>query len=244
MPTTKMRNVSTPHQEKYQTEDGNVTVTNFKRGAWQVMPRGHAPFTVGSKAEAFKQAIGISSRHWGMPKAQAFPGRARQHAVKKSGKKSGETYTVHGHVRRRDGRQEAFWTRTGLTKSEANRLAREQRAESGGVAEVVREEGPAYRAIAHATKKPPAQLDREIGEALAGASGAHSLYKELVAAGVPIDHHESDLYVLDTRVARGILAAHGKKGTAFTSQVDGRRWIDVPFAYEPFWEKASRAARR
>lgn len=90
-------------------------------------------------------------------------------------------------------------------------------------------------------KKTAAQLDREIAEALAGASGAHSVYKELVAAGVPIDHHESDLYVLDTRVARGILAAHGKKGTPFTSQVDGKRWLDVPFAYEPFWEKKSRA---
>lgn len=237
----KMRNVSTTYQEKYQTEDGNVTVTNFKRGVWQVMPRGHAPFTVGSKAEAFKQAAGISSRHWGLPKAEAFPPRKRQHAAKKA---PGDTYTVHGHMRRRDGRQEAFWTRTGLTKSEAQKLAREQRAESGGVAEIVREEGSAHRATIHATKKSPAQLDREIGEALAGASGAHSLYKELVAAGVPIDHHESDLYVLDTRVARGILAAHGKKGTPFTSQVDGRRWIDVPFAYEPFWEKASRAARR
>lgn len=91
-------------------------------------------------------------------------------------------------------------------------------------------------------KKSPAQLKREIDEALAGASGAHSLYKELVAAGVPIDHHESDLYVRDTSVARSILARHGKKGTAFTSQIDGKRWLDVPFAYEPFWEKKSRGS--
>ena len=77
-----MRNVSTPHQEKYQTADGNVTVTNFKPRMWQVHPRGHAPFTVGSKQEAFKQAIGISTRHWGLPKAEAFPPRKSAAAMK------------------------------------------------------------------------------------------------------------------------------------------------------------------
>ena len=95
---------------------------------------------------------------------------------------------------------------------------------------------------AHSTKKPPAQLDREIAEALHGASGGGSLYKELIAAGIQTDHHESDLYVLDTLTARDIMKRYGKKGSSFTSQVDGKRWIDVPFAYEPFWEKASRAA--
>ena len=93
MPRTKMRNVSTPHQEKYQTADGNVTVTNFKPRMWQVHPRGHSPFLVGSKQEAFKQAIGIATRHWGLPKAEAFPSRKsaatmktapRAHATKKS----------------------------------------------------------------------------------------------------------------------------------------------------------------
>lgn len=80
---TKMRDISTSHQEKYRTEDGNVTVTNFKPGLWQVMPRGHSPFTVGSKQAAFKQAIGIAARHWGMPKEDAFPPRRSQHATAK-----------------------------------------------------------------------------------------------------------------------------------------------------------------
>lgn len=70
-----LRNVSTSHQEKYQTWDGNVTVSNVKRGLWSVLPRGKAPFMVGSKREAFDQALGISTRHWGMPKEQAFPPR-------------------------------------------------------------------------------------------------------------------------------------------------------------------------
>ena len=87
MPQTKMRNVSSTHQEKYQTADGNVTVTNFKPRLWQVHPRGHAPFMVGSKQEAFKQAIGIATRHWGLPKAETFPPRKSgrtQHATRKS----------------------------------------------------------------------------------------------------------------------------------------------------------------
>ena len=80
------------------------------------------------------------------------------------------TYTVHGHIKRRDGRQEAFWTRTGLSKSAAQKLAKEQRSESGGVAKIVLEEGAAYGPTStrhHATrKKSPAQLDREITAAL------------------------------------------------------------------------------
>lgn len=60
-----LRNVSTPSEEKYQTWDGNVIVTNFKRGLWSVHPRGHEPFMVGSKREAFDQALGIASRKWG-----------------------------------------------------------------------------------------------------------------------------------------------------------------------------------
>ena len=78
------------------------------------------------------------------------------------------TYTVHGHIKRRDGRQEALWTRTGLSKSQAQKLAKEQRSESGGVAKIVPEENRASPPRTHhATKKKlPAQLDREIAEAL------------------------------------------------------------------------------
>ena len=70
-----LRNISTPHEEKYQTWDGNVIVARFKRGLWSVLPRGRAPFMVPSKREAFDQAIGIASRHWGLPKEVAFPAR-------------------------------------------------------------------------------------------------------------------------------------------------------------------------
>jgi hypothetical protein len=88
-------------------------------------------------------------------------------------------------------------------------------------------------------KKSPTQLDREIAESLAGKTSSGSLYQDLKAAGIPTDHHESDLYVRDTPAARALIAKHGKKGSGFTSQINRKQWLDVPFAYDPFWAKKS-----
>jgi hypothetical protein len=64
------------------------------------------------------------------------------------------------------------------------------------------------------------------------------LYNECVAAGLQLDHHRSDLYILDTKKAREIVKRCALVRTStFVSQVDGKLWIDVPFAYLPFWEK-------
>jgi hypothetical protein len=67
-------------------------------------------------------------------------------------------------------------------------------------------------------------------------------YRALVAAGVPIDHHESDLYCLATPEAWRIVGLSGWSHSTFTSQIDGRTWIDLPFGYEPFW--CARVAER
>ncbi len=69
---------------------------------------------------------------------------------------------------------------------------------------------------------------------------AKSFYQTLKDLGVPLDHHESDLYVLDTPVSRIVIRQFGRESTAFTSKIDGKRWFDVPFAYEPFWTKKSK----
>ena len=69
-----------------------------------------------------------------------------------------------------------------------------------------------------------------------------SFYQTLKAI-VPreqLDHHESDLYVLDTPIARLVIRQFGLNSTGFTSQIDKKRWLDVPFAYEPFWKKKQR----
>lgn len=67
-----------------------------------------------------------------------------------------------------------------------------------------------------------------------------TLYAELVAAGIPVAHHESDLYFPITEQTRAILEKYPlEKGnaTTFTNQVEGGRWYDVPFAFIPWWEK-------
>lgn len=68
-----------------------------------------------------------------------------------------------------------------------------------------------------------------------------NLYQELNAAGVPLDSHESDLYCKATPEALAIVKASGYFHTYFKSNIDGDLWVEVPFAYYPFWE--ARAAK-
>lgn len=77
-----------------------------------------------------------------------------------------------------------------------------------------------------------------------------SLYQAMVEAGCELDHHESDLYVKDTPAAVQILRDwRTSKGSQlymsrFISRVDATLWIEIPFAYDPWWEAAVRASRR
>jgi hypothetical protein len=69
------------------------------------------------------------------------------------------------------------------------------------------------------------------------------LYAMLKAAGVPTDHHESDLYFKATKQGLEILRHFPKQAQnarGFKSEIDGTRWVDVPFAYAPWWEKRQR----
>lgn len=77
-----------------------------------------------------------------------------------------------------------------------------------------------------------------------GAEEGSSLYDKLKSAGQELDHHESDLYVKWTPEADAIIKAHGGPEAAnarsFKNNKDGKRWIDIPFAYAPWWEKRQR----
>jgi hypothetical protein len=81
---------------------------------------------------------------------------------------------------------------------------------------------------------------RGIGTTARETREGKSLYDKLKAAGQQLDHHESDLYVKWTAEANAIIRAHGGPEAAnarsFTGQ-DGERWIDIPFAYTPWWKK-------
>jgi hypothetical protein len=75
-----------------------------------------------------------------------------------------------------------------------------------------------------------------------------------------VDNHESDLYCEITSTSIPILAAYrptpgsppiitinNNKATLnyprgcqpFKSEIDGTLWIDIPFMYDPYWEKKS-----
>ena len=69
-----------------------------------------------------------------------------------------------------------------------------------------------------------------------------SLYHQILAAGIPHGNHESDLHIQATPAAWAILKQfpleYGNSRT-FTNQAPphaGETWIDVPFAYLPWWE--------
>lgn len=70
-----------------------------------------------------------------------------------------------------------------------------------------------------------------------------TLMQEIIDAGVEIDHHESDLYVKVTPESRKIVDAYEFRCnvTTFRSRIDGTTWYDIPFAFDPFWIKASGA---
>lgn len=71
-------------------------------------------------------------------------------------------------------------------------------------------------------------------------SDPRGLYKDLVNAGVEVSSHESDLYFRPTEKALAIFNKypHLKKNSSKFNADDGSGvWIEVPFHYDPYWEK-------
>jgi hypothetical protein len=76
------------------------------------------------------------------------------------------------------------------------------------------------------------------------------LYHDIKAAGIAFSNHSSDLYFEATPEALAILSRYPlEKGNAtrFINQAPphkGQLWVDVPFAFEPFWDRAAEDAAR
>ena len=62
-----------------------------------------------------------------------------------------------------------------------------------------------------------------------------SIYRAVKDAGIPMDNHESDLYVKVTPESTKILEDSGHSFSTFANEVDKTLWFDVPFAYTPWW---------
>lgn len=60
-----------------------------------------------------------------------------------------------------------------------------------------------------------------------------TIHEQLRNAGVPLDHHSSDLYAMKTPASQVIVDAYEwrKQVTEFRDQVAGGIWYDIPFAY-------------
>ena len=67
------------------------------------------------------------------------------------------------------------------------------------------------------------------------ATRSDSVYRDACELGIEIDHHESDLCLLDTPVANWLLAGHDLIPHRFIG-TDGRDWLEVPFLYDPYWD--------
>lgn len=72
------------------------------------------------------------------------------------------------------------------------------------------------------------------------------IFEQVKAAGIPYDSHETDLYIPVNEETRALLAGYKFKSnvTSFVSQIDGKRWFDIPFAYLPAWESKCRPMGR
>ena len=70
-----------------------------------------------------------------------------------------------------------------------------------------------------------------------------SIYEQMKSAGVEIASHETDLYVPVNPTTQKIVDGYTFKTnvTSFTSQIDGKLWFDIPFAYQPAWEAKRKA---
>lgn len=68
-----------------------------------------------------------------------------------------------------------------------------------------------------------------------------SIYSEAVKLMNPkdIDNHRSDLYLRVTAESKQLVDKYEfkKHVSVFKSNIDGNKWYDIPFAYEPFWDK-------
>jgi len=74
-----------------------------------------------------------------------------------------------------------------------------------------------------------------------GYNMATTLYEQALKAGLEINNHESDLHIKYTPEARKLVNEYKQYKHSCFIGADGQLWIEVPFAFEPFWETKRKA---
>ena len=72
-----------------------------------------------------------------------------------------------------------------------------------------------------------------------GSANNLELFEQIKARKIPFANHESDLYVMVTDESRKLIDAYQFKCNVrtFVSNIDNKLWFDVPFAFQPFWDR-------
>lgn len=63
-----------------------------------------------------------------------------------------------------------------------------------------------------------------------------SLYSKCISQGLKTDHYESDLYIEHSSKAAKLVNQYTQNSILFIDNIDNKLWIEVPFAYTPFYE--------
>ena len=73
-----------------------------------------------------------------------------------------------------------------------------------------------------------------------------SLHDAAAFAGCEIASYQSDLYLRDNAATWDLIKTHGtmaqqQSAKRFTANDGSGRWIEIPFGFDPFWRRLSRA---
>lgn len=64
-----------------------------------------------------------------------------------------------------------------------------------------------------------------------------TIYIDAKQLGLQIDNWQSDLYILSTLEAHDLIRCHKPKNVSYFTGNDGLPWIEIPFAFDPFWSR-------
>jgi hypothetical protein len=62
-------------------------------------------------------------------------------------------------------------------------------------------------------------------------------YEKAQKAGIPMDNHYSDLYLLVCPKSKELIAEYPYKQSVstFLNQIDNNLWFEIPFEFYPYW---------